>query len=191
MLDKSIPYYNVIMRRPSGIPIPSFELPHGYSIVSFREGQEEKWAEIEASVGEFETKEEALRYFHAEYMPFTDDLKERSLFVVNANREEAGTVTGWWNRTGMRRDPSIHWFAVKQDYQGLGLGKALVSECLKRLVQLEGNKDVFLHTQTWSYRAIGLYMKAGFRIEPSDTFAYYRNEYREAMPILRKYLKNI
>lgn len=191
MLDKSIPYLNVIMKRPTNIPIPEYDLPHGYSFVWFDKGQEDKWAEIETSVGEFETIEEALNCFRAEYMPFEDELKKRLLFVLNDNREEIGTITSWWNTTGIRRDPSIHWFAVKKEYQGLGLGKALVSECLNRLIHLEGNREVFLHTQTWSYKAIGLYLNAGFNIEKDEVFSHYKNEYHDAIPILKKYLSSL
>jgi GNAT superfamily N-acetyltransferase len=191
MLDKSIPYFNVIMKRHANIPIPEFDLPHGYSFAWFNTGKEEKWAEIETSVGEFNTIEEAVNYFRAEYIPFEDELKKRLLFVRNEKGEEIGTITGWWNVTGVRRDPSIHWFAVKKEYQGLGLGKVLVSECLKRLMHLEGSKEVFLHTQTWSYRAIGLYQNAGFHIEPQECFAHYRNDYYDAVPILKKYLSSL
>lgn len=191
MLDKSIPYLNVIMKRPANITITEFDLPQGYSFVWFDKGLEYKWAEIETSVGEFDTVDEALDYFRAEYIPFEEELKKRLLFVRNENHEEIGTITSWWNITGKRRDPSIHWFAVKKEYQGLGLGKALVSECLKRLLHLEGNHEVFLHTQTWSYRAIALYLKAGFNIEPDEVFANYNNDYLDAIPILQKYISSL
>jgi ribosomal protein S18 acetylase RimI-like enzyme len=189
MLDKSIPYFNVIMKRSAGIPVPRFVLPRGFSFVWFTEGKEEKWAEIESSVGEFTNIEESLIYFQKEYLPYTNELKQRLLFVTNVNGEEVGTITSWWNMTGRRRDPSIHWFAVKEEYQGLGLGKALVSECLNRLLLLEGNKDVFLHTQTWSYKAISLYQKAGFEIAKSESFAHYKNDYDNAMPLIKKFLE--
>jgi ribosomal protein S18 acetylase RimI-like enzyme len=122
-------------------------------------------------------------------LPYADELKQRLLFVTNINGEEVGTITSWWNMTGRRRDSSIHWFAVKKEYQGLGLGKALVSECLNRLLVLEGDKDVFLHTQTWSYKAINLYQKAGFEIEESESFAHYKNDYANAMPLIKNFLE--
>jgi GNAT superfamily N-acetyltransferase len=188
MLDKSIPYFNVIMKRLADIPIPAYSLTQGYSFTWFYGGQEKKWAEIVTSVGEFEHAGEALEYFREKYMPFAEELERRLLFVINEDWEEVGTITSWWDLSGVRRVPSIHWFAVKPEYQGLGLGKALVSECLVRLLQLEGNKDIFLHTQTWSYKAIKLYMNAGFRIEPTEVFASYKNDYREAIPILERFI---
>jgi ribosomal protein S18 acetylase RimI-like enzyme len=59
-----------------------------------------------------------------------EELGRRLFFVINGDGKEVGTITSWWDVTGARRDPSIHWFAVNPEYQGLGLGKALVSECL-------------------------------------------------------------
>ncbi|MFC5529608.1 GNAT family N-acetyltransferase [Cohnella yongneupensis] len=188
MLDKSIPHYNVIMKRSAGIPLPNSALPPGYSFSWYVPGKEEKWAEIEASVGEFDHIEQGLDYFRTEYLPFRDELKRRLLFIRNEDGEEIGTITSWWNLTGGRRDPSVHWFAVKKEYQGIGLGKALVSECLNRLQLLEGDRDIYLHTQTWSYKAIGLYLKTGFEILSHESFAHYNNDYDKAVPILKTVL---
>lgn len=78
---------------------------------------------------------------------------------------------------------------LKKEYQGIGLGKALVSECLNRFLLLEGDREIFLHTQTWSYKAIGLYLKAGFEIVSDHSFAHYKNDYDKALPILKTLLQ--
>jgi len=80
---------------------------------------------------------------------------------------------------------------VRNEYQGLGLGKALVSECLKRLVLLEDENDVWLHTQTWSHKAIGLYLNAGFEPVEHESFSQYANDYEHAIPILRQTLPSL
>ncbi|MCM3457308.1 GNAT family N-acetyltransferase [Heyndrickxia oleronia] len=186
MLDKSLPYFNVIMKRTTDNPVLHFELPQGYTFAEFSEGAETQWAEIETSVGEFENVNEALQYFQTYYLSFSDEIKKRLLFVQNKEGEKVGTITGWFDKLDKRQVPSIHWFAVKEDYQGCGLGKALVSECVNRLLLLEGNVDIFLHTQTWSYKAIGLYLKAGFQFVKEGTFAHYNNDNEQAMLILKK-----
>ncbi|MDQ0971200.1 ribosomal protein S18 acetylase RimI-like enzyme [Neobacillus niacini] len=188
MLDKSIPYFNVIMKRPAGTPIPNFLLPEGYSFAWFTEGKEQQWAEIEASVSEFLNTDDALNYFRIEYLPFLSELKQRVLFIQNEKGNEVGTITGWWNMTEGKRDPSIHWFAVKKEYQNQGLGKALVCECLNRLSLLDGDNDIYLHTQTWSYKAIGIYLKVGFEIMKEESFSQYNNDYELAIPHLKKML---
>ncbi|MGO4501161.1 GNAT family N-acetyltransferase [Paenibacillus sp. 2RAB27] len=190
MLDKSIPYFNVIMKRAAGTPLSHYGLPIGFSFGMYKAGMEEDWAVIEASVGEFNTAEESLNYFKNEYLPQTEELKQRLLFVLNQEGKPIGTITGWWNHTREKRHSSIHWFAVMREYQGLGIGKALVAECIRVLKNLEGDEDVYLHTQTWSYKAIALYLKAGFNIELSETFSLYQNEYEQALPILQNLLNN-
>jgi ribosomal protein S18 acetylase RimI-like enzyme len=129
-----------------------------------------------------------MKLLNTYYSPYSDELRKRLLFVQNKDGEEIGTITSWWDFAGQERVPSIHWFAVKNDYQGYGLGKALVSKCLDRLLFLEGEIDVFLHTQTWSYKAVGLYLKAGFEIIKDESFANYKNDYERAMPVLKEVL---
>lgn len=189
MLDRSVPYFNVIMKRQPGRPIPECPLPAGYAIARFIPGNEESWAEIEASVGEFDSAGEAIRYFRQTYMPLPDELGKRLLFVENERGEAVGTIMCWWDYTGVRRDPSVHWFAVKRGFQGLGLGKALVAACLREMIRLEGDRDIYLHTQTWSYKAVRLYSRFGFEIVRDETFGSYANDYDRAMPILDMLLK--
>ncbi len=186
LLDKTVPYFNVIMRRSAGLVIPRFILPRGFSLSWFVEGDEARWADIETSVGEFDDVPAALKYFQERYVPYLDELKRRLLLVRAANGDWVGTISAWWNYTGAQRDASIHWLAVRPAYQGLGLGKVLVSECLYTLLRLEGDVEVFLHTQTWSHRAIGIYFKAGFEIVQRETFGEYQNDYDQAMPVLRR-----
>lgn len=172
------------MYRRSGTPIHEAILPEGYSFVNFSAGDECHWAEIEASVCEFATKEEAESYFKSEYLPYLKELERRSIFVQTKKGEKIATFTIWWNYSGELRVPSVHWVAVKPEYQGLGLGKAVVFKGIEKALSIEGDRDIFLHTQTWSYRAIGIYLKAGFEILERGTFGGYRNDYEKAMPIL-------
>jgi hypothetical protein len=63
MLDKSIPYFNIIMKRAAGTPLSHYGLPNGFSFGMYKAGMEEDWAVIEASVSELNTAEESLNYF--------------------------------------------------------------------------------------------------------------------------------
>jgi len=176
VLDKALPYFNVIMKRSAGVPIVTHALPSEFSLTEFVPGDEVSWARIETAVGEFMAPGEALAYFQATYLPYCDELKRRCVLVCGADGGAVGTVTSWWNATEDERDPSVHWLAVHPEAQGLGLGKALVSECLKRLVALEGDRDIFLHTQTWSHRAIAIYLKSGFQFIERGSFGGYAND---------------
>jgi len=55
------------------------------------------------------------------------------------------------------------------------------------MIELEGDADFFLSTQTWSYKAINIYMAHGFQpTKEKKLYTDRRNNYRKAMRILRK-----
>ncbi len=189
MLDKSIPYFDILMLRKSGKDLPRYRLPKGYSIVSFLPGDEENWAKIETAVGEFDSAAEALSLYGKYFLCYPGEAERRTIFIQTAEGDKIGTATSWWNYIGPKRMPSLEWIAVKPEYQGLGLGKAIVFEGLRRMVLIEGDRDIFLHTQTWSYRAIGIYLKAGFEFIKSNSFGSYKNDYEQAIPYLEEKLE--
>lgn len=165
MLDKSVEFFRIILKREKGNEIKEAELPSGFKFVKFQEGDEKAWAEIETSVLEFEKVQDAEKYFKENYLPYINELKRRTLFVENEEGEKVATFTAWWNYTGERRYPFMHWVAVKPEYQGKGLGKALIAEGVKFMVSIEGDCTMYIPTQTWSHKAIRLYRWAGFEFE--------------------------
>ncbi len=189
MLDKSVEFHRVIMHRKQGTPVPESDLPEGFKYVTFEKGDEKEWAEIETSVGEFERAVDALVFFQENYMPYLDELKRRTIFIENDEGQKVATLTNWWNYTGKRRDPWLHWVAVRPEFQNLGLGKAVIFEGMQRMIEMEGDRDVYLPTQTWSYKAIGIYQKAGFEITDEKGLGGFENEYEKAMPVLENLLK--
>jgi ribosomal protein S18 acetylase RimI-like enzyme len=184
MLDKTIPYFNIVMKRVAKKTVPQISLPSGYSYTYYKKGFEKDWAEIVTSVGEFVSIQSALEYFNEFYLRDSSEAERRILFVQNHQKEKVATVTSWWNYTGVHRTPAIEWVAVKPEYQGLSLGKAIVYQGMRRMIEIEGDRDIFLHTQTWSYRAIGIYLLAGFEFMKKDTFGNYINEFDCALPYL-------
>lgn len=184
MLDKSIPYFNIIMRRVGKKPIPQISLPSGYSYTYYKKGLEKDWAEIMASVDEFDSTQIALDYFEENYLINPDEVERRTLFIETAEKLKVATVTSWWQYTGVQRTPTLEWIAVKPEFQGLSLGKAIVFQGLRRMIEIEGDREIYLHTQTWSYRAIGIYLLAGFEFMKKDTFGNYINEFDRALPYL-------
>ncbi|HHV98971.1 MAG TPA: GNAT family N-acetyltransferase [Clostridiaceae bacterium] len=190
MLDKSIQFYRVLMKRDKGTPLVESRLPDSFAFSLFKSGDEKDWAEIETSVGEFDRAVDALVYFQKNYLPYLSELERRCIFIEDDKGKKIGTLTIWWNYTGVRRDPWIHWVAVRPEYQGLGLGKALVFEGLRRLIEIEGDRDVYLATQTWSYKAINIYIKSGFKITDERGLAgFENNEYDKAIELLKNYIK--
>lgn len=174
MLDKSVPYYDIIMKREYDLAINEALLPEGFQFTFYEEGDEEAWAQIETSVAEFDSKEEALTYFKKTFS-FSDELKRRCLFVNDRHGNKVGTVMAWWAYSGMKRELWLHWVAVKPEYQGTGIGKAMLSRVLKLYREIEGPQPIYLHTQTWSYKAINMYEEYGFVISKEVNKGGYAN----------------
>ena len=62
VLDRTIPFYNTILRCDN-YQCKDVVLPKGFSIVPYKSGYEKAWAELEYSIGDFESLEEAESYF--------------------------------------------------------------------------------------------------------------------------------
>ena len=188
MLDKSVPFYKLKMVRKAGTPIPDFPLPEGFKYTFYKDGDEAEWARIETSVDEFDNEFDALLRFNEEFMSDADELYRRCLFIETEDGKKIATSTAWWSFVEDERRAWLHWVSVADGYQGLGLGKAIVSRVTQLMLEVEGDVDFYLSTQTWSYKAINIYKQFGY--EPTDEKALYpgklRSHYRKAMKILDK-----
>lgn len=185
MLDKTVPYAEIWMYRSKDFPVAEQHLPDGFHFEFYEEGDEAEWAAIETAVSEFESEAGALDYFQEKFAPYSEDLKQRMLFVTDLSGEKIGTCSAWWKvvPTG-ERYPLVHWVAVKPGYQGKGIAKAMMSRTLELLQDLEETSPVFLHTQTWSHVAIRLYQKLGFEITDKNLDGSPNAHYKKAMDIL-------
>ena len=183
MLDKSIPYHDMVMACDSWQPDQGFETPEGYIVRPYRDGDEIQWAEIETSVGEFESVEKALEYWNKTYRPLLSMVRRRCLFAIGSDGRYLGTCTAWEDFVPQPRY-MIHWVAVRPEVQGLGLGGALVSRAME-LFAAAGTFPVALHTQTWSHKAIRLYHKLGFYPLRTCHAMWGKPRYTEAMAVLK------
>ena len=184
MLDKSVPYKNIIMRVEADriADLPQLALPQGFSLRNYRPGDAENWARIETSVLEFASEADALQYFVKTFLPQEEMLKNRCFFVLNENGLPIATATAWFETVQNNHRAMVHWVAVCPKYQGLGLGKAVTQAVLRALAELEKGKPVFLHTQTWSHRAVRMYHGFGFNMVKAE------GDYGEAITVLKSVL---
>ncbi|WP_336776844.1 GNAT family N-acetyltransferase [Paenibacillus sp. MMO-58] len=186
MLDTSLEWYRVILKRNAGTLLPQASLPKGFSFEMFQAGDEESWAEIETSVLEFSSKEVALEYFTMNYLPYINEVKIRTLFIKADDGEKIGTFTAWWRYTGIRRHPFVQWVAVKPRFQGLGLGKAIIAQGIRHMIDVEGDQIMYIPTSTWAFKAIKLYKWAGFELELYENApGGYENQTVQALELIR------
>jgi len=166
MLDKTIEYKNIIMRaewdKVLNVTPPS--LPAGYSFRFFAADDLDHWARIEASVDEFESADKARDYFAQVYLPDMDNLAQRLIFALDPTGLPIATANSWYAESDLGRQATLHWVAVCPEHQGKGIGKAIVQQAMLNFQQLENNRPVWLHTQTWSHVAVRLYHSLGFNM---------------------------
>ena len=184
MLDRSIPFYNAILKCTHWEPV-AVRLRDGYRIRPYRPGDEAAWAGLEYGIGDFASCEDALDYFSRTYLRGDPRDLERVFFAEEeAGGRVVGSVAAWRDRRGDGTAASLHWLNVDPPHQGRGLGKALLQTAMN-WYRNAGELPVYLHTQPWSYKAILLYAGQGFRMQRTDTFSHYENQYEAVMRTLQ------
>lgn len=158
-------------------------LPEGYSLRPPRREELPLWMDIH-----FDSPEEARanrpymeRYYAQVYAPQGDLFFRQCRFLCAPDGEVAGTCFVW---KAYGRVSTVHWFKVKREHEGRGLGRALLSAVLAPL----GEEDlpVCLHTQPGSFRAIKLYSDFGFRLLTDPAIGSRRNDLEESLPFLQE-----
>ena len=117
MLDKSIPYKDLIMKwdgnRQCLLPVC---VPPGYRLRTWREGDQKNWARIQKEAGEFGdmTLEQTEAWFLQEYGDRKEELSFRCLFAESMDKEADGVCMAWTEAgTDGSLIPSLHWLAVR------------------------------------------------------------------------------
>ena len=168
MLDKTLPYAEIWMTRPLQQNVPITPLAEGFE---FRFYQKE---------------DEALEYFQQNFAPYPEELERRMFFVETKKGEKVATCTAWRKKSREQVYPVFHWLAVKPDYQGKGLAKALTARVLQEFPTLHTDGPIYLHTQTWSHQAIALYKKMGFTFIAENLDGTPNPDYEKVMQVLSK-----
>ena len=177
MIDRTIPYCDIIMRCDRILPM-EIKLPEGYVIRTYQPGDENVWADMECAIGDFTSMESALSLFTERYLATPDHI----FFAIAPDGSVVGSAIADLRDAGIR---SLNWVVVREDHQGKGLGRALCQTCLRLFRREDNSLPVYLHTQPWSWRAILLYISLGFKLQPRDTFCGHENQYAQAMQTLK------
>ncbi|NLD86775.1 MAG: GNAT family N-acetyltransferase [Clostridiales bacterium] len=187
MLDKTIPYSNILMVCPyeKVKDMEPYTLPEGFQYVMADITDTDNWSEIEFSVDEFDTLSDAKEYFKKYYLADEDRLRQRCCFIMTDEGEYVATASAIMLPDMTGTYATLDWVAVKPEYQGRGLGKAIVSKALSLYKNLAPGKDVLLHTQTWSHRAVKIYRSFGFCMTRTFKSEQHKNDYEKSLELLR------
>ncbi len=122
-------------------------------------------------------------YFSTTYGGKKDLFFNKTLFVCDEKDTPIATCLLW---KAYGEFNTIQWFKVLKNFEGKGIGRALLSVIMKDL-QSE-DFPVYLHTQPASFRAIKLYSDFGFALLSGDKFGGRQNDLDECLPILQEFM---
>lgn len=184
-MKEEIPDYNLFMICNSLNTSATTELPKGFHIRLCRTDEVDIWKRMP-----FDTPELATQYHHfmteffnQVYLSYGDLFFKRCLFVCDESDTPIGTCFLWkaYNKVW-----TVHWFKVNIHYEGMGIGRSLLSYVMQTLPQEE--YPVFLHTHPTSYRAIKLYSDLGFKLLTDSVIGQRTNDLNESLPLLKKFM---
>ncbi|RPJ46066.1 MAG: GNAT family N-acetyltransferase [Chloroflexi bacterium] len=153
----------VLMGRPAEAPLHPPHLAEGFTIRPLAgEAEVEAYVALHREVFESRNMTTPWRLrtlLRPEYIPATD------LVAVSPGGELAGFCVGWFDPHGFGGRPSgqIEPMGVRETYRKAGLGKALLAECVRRLVNM-GAGQVYVETDHQRGPALRLYQSLGFRV---------------------------
>lgn len=153
-----------------------------YHVRTCRRNELEKWKEMpfdDAKSAE-EYKDFMTKYFDDVYGNKENLFFLKCLFVCDKNDTPIGTCFAW---KAYDKFTAVHWFKVRKEYEGSGIGRALLSIVMSGIE--ENEYPVFLHTQPSSFRAIKLYSDFGFAFLTDPIIGYRKNDLEECLPILK------
>ena len=103
-----------------------------------------------------------------------------ALFACAPNNKTVASTFIWRSYGTIN---TVGWFRVLPEYEGKGLGRAILSEVLKNT-----EYPVYLHTQPTSARAIKLYSDFGFKLITDPVIGYRNNDLKVSWQYLKKVL---
>ena len=185
MKEEEIPDKNIFMICEALDLNALSELPAGYSVRNCWPAELGIWKAMP-----FDTPELAKAYegFMTDFFETTYGGKEEkffadTLFVCDARNKPVATCLLW---KAYDEFNTIHWFKVLKEYEGRGLGRALLSIIMRSLEK--SDYPVYLHTQPGSFRAIKLYSDFGFALLSGEKFGTRKNDLAECLPILEEFM---
>lgn len=108
---------------------------------------------------------------------------QNTVFVCDKNDTPIATCS-YWKAYG--KINTIHWLKTLKAWEGKGIGRAVLSEIMKRFTSTD--YPVYVHTQPGSYRAIKLYADFGFSLLKGGQFGARENDLEKCLPILREFM---
>jgi len=155
-------YIYLLLRDDSDIP--DYQLPEGYEIKPFKPGKdEEAWCEVRNSAfANLQGNETPVTPEQVAKLVHADDYIEGGLMILYHNEKPIGVVKGSKEEYEGKPIMNIGPLAIIPQYQGRGLGRALLRACIKFAKDNKYDRTI-LCVNAENERAKALYIQEGFR----------------------------
>jgi ribosomal protein S18 acetylase RimI-like enzyme len=185
MKEEEIPEKNIFMMCSALNRNALTELPASYSIRNCRSNELDIWKTMPFDDADLAKEYEGLMsdYFTTTYRGQEELFFVKTLFVCDRQNKPIATCLIW---KAYNEFNTIQWFKVLKEYEGQGIGRALLSIAMQQLEPCD--YPVYLHTQPSSFRAIKLYSDFGFSLLAGDKFGIRDNDLDECLPILAEFM---
>lgn len=181
-MKKNIEEKNIFMMCENVNELAYTSIPDNYHIRKLKESELNLWFEFPFDNDEDKKqyKEFMLKYFNDVYLKKKDIFFNSCMVICNNTDKPVCTCFAW---KAYDKFWTIHWFKTLKSYEGIGLGRAILTEVMRSIPKDE--YPVYLHTQPGSFRAIKIYSDFGFKILTDHKIGNRKNEYKISL----KYLK--
>ena len=165
----------VLKQRPAGAPVAERVLPVGFSIRPLAgEGEIEDYVQLHRAVFDSKSMTTAWRSRTLHCPEYEADL---DLVAVAPDGRVAAFCVCWFDSDGdWPPRGQIEPMGVHTDFRNLGLGRAILSEGLRRLYRSDA-ESVYVETDLDRNAAMELYEAVGF--QPVRDILVYRKDYGE------------
>ena len=164
------------------------KLPPGFHFRTCRRDELDIWKQMHLDFPHTpEQHKEYMRYmdnyYNDVYAKNEELFYKKSLFACNEDDTPVGRGFVW---KAYDKINTIHWYKVLGEYEGRGIGRAILTEIMKDLSS--DDYPVYLHTHPSSFRAIKLYSDFGFCFVSNPVIGFRNNDLEECLPILRRFM---
>ena len=166
----------VLMQRSAQIPVADYALPAGF-IIRPLAGENEVEAYVQLHRTVFESKNMTAEW-RTRTLRRPEYLSDLDLVAVAPDGRLAAFCVCWLNNNSEEKPSGqIEPLGVHEDFHKLGLGRAILSEGLRRLY-LCGADRIYVETDKYRNAALELYEAVGFRL--IQDVLVYRKDYGDA-----------
>ena len=159
--------------------LPTFELPQGYGVRHFTDGDDKHWDHIIFSSFVWYVK---LPHF-ARVMSGDVAFEPRRVLFITHGQTPIATASAWWRPAHPPTLGYLHYVAALDTHRGLSLGLRVSLACMY-FMKAEGRTHCLLHTDDFRLPALHTYLKLGF--EPVLVHENQRQRWLDVFAALKR-----